>query len=205
MSDPKIDAPRITKPIQLLAAWLIGLVIIDDSFLGAGVSIGDSWERSALVSASICNVPVFLLAIFVLQTRFRPELQEDVFYSTYIHRKTNSQIEVNKIDVLSQKLGDIQSRLDFINSLKIESRTAVDAKQIDWSDWKVAINVQLPFFADIKKSLNDSEIPLFLAFGENKPLTNGYCISISDHMGSQHVIALLKAVLDFPFDRIVFW
>src|SRR4051794_5964201 len=64
MPEHKIEPHSITRPIQLLAAWLVGLTVTNGSFLGAAVSLGSgSWERSALVMAAIANVPLFLIAL----------------------------------------------------------------------------------------------------------------------------------------------
>lgn len=75
----KINPQKINKPIQLLAAWLVGLVLIDSVFLAAAANIERPvWAAAALVIWAMLNVPIFLTAIFVLQTRFRPEMQEDM-------------------------------------------------------------------------------------------------------------------------------
>lgn len=88
MNEKGIEPHRITKPIQLLGAWLAGLAIINSSFLFAAASIHTpTWIPSLLVIAAVTNVPVFILSLFVLQTKFRPEMQEDVFYSKYLERK----------------------------------------------------------------------------------------------------------------------
>ena len=94
MAEQKITPERITRPIQLLAAWLTGLVLIDGSFLSAASVISvPSWVPGSLVIAAILNVPIFLGAIFLLQTRFRPEMQEDKYYSRYLERKYSPNVE----------------------------------------------------------------------------------------------------------------
>ena len=86
MSEQNIKPEKITKPIQLLGAWLAGLFSIDSCFLFAASNMAQgSFESYALTLAAIVNVPVFLLAVFLLQTKFRPELQEDSYYSTYLN------------------------------------------------------------------------------------------------------------------------
>lgn len=91
MSEPRIEPPKITKPMQLLAAWLVGLVLVDGSFLGAAATLTEpSWATGALVIASIVNVPLFLFCIFLLQTRYRPEMQEDMYYSKYLDAQTRT-------------------------------------------------------------------------------------------------------------------
>ncbi len=88
MSSENIRPERITKPIQLLAAWLLGLILINTSFLTAASQIhSPSWASGLLLIASVINVPLFLASLFLLQTKFRPEMQEDTFYSKYLERR----------------------------------------------------------------------------------------------------------------------
>ena len=81
----QLDPSKVTRPIQLLAAWLVGLVLVDGSFLASAAYISrPEWVAGALVVAAILNVPLFIGAIFLLQTRFRPQMQEDQYYSKYL-------------------------------------------------------------------------------------------------------------------------
>lgn len=89
MSEQNINPHHVTKPIQLLAAWLVGLVLINSSFLGSAYLITKpDWAAGLLVIAAVLNVPIFLILIFFLQTRFRAELQEDTFYSKHLEKIT---------------------------------------------------------------------------------------------------------------------
>ena len=91
MDTQKIDASKITKPIQLLAAWLIGLIIVNGSFLAAAAKLSTpTWAPTLLVIACVMNVPLFLICIFLLQTKFRPEMQEDRYYSEYLSKQIES-------------------------------------------------------------------------------------------------------------------
>ena len=109
MSD-HIQPDKITKPIQLLGAWLAGLLAIDSCFLIAAARMDQgSWESMALVIAAIGNVPLFLAAVFLLQTKFRPELQEDAYYSTYINQKTSAKVHVSREEI---GLSQLALRLD---------------------------------------------------------------------------------------------
>ena len=116
MSDQNIKPEKITKPIQLLGAWLAGLFSIDSCFLIASANMESaSFESIALVIAAIINVPLFLVAVFLLQTKFRPELQEDSYYSSYLSQKNNEIITISKseahfIDV-SQRLIAIEKEI----------------------------------------------------------------------------------------------
>src|SRR5438128_2077379 len=88
MSDQRINPSSVTKPIQLLAAWLVGLIAINGSFLGAASYITrPEWAAGLLVIAAIADVPIFLACLFLLQTKFRPEMQEDEFYWRYLEKR----------------------------------------------------------------------------------------------------------------------
>lgn len=112
MSEQKIDPSNVTKPIQLLAAWLVGLILIDGAFLSAAKVISTpTWAAGALVLASIANVPIFLSLIFFLQTKFRPELQEDTFYSKHLEKVTGTIREKpTKSDLLVRELNRIENQ-----------------------------------------------------------------------------------------------
>lgn len=85
MDSHVLKPERITKPIQLLAAWLVGLFATNASFLLAAQKIDHpSWGPAVLLIASVVNVPIFIVALFLLQTKFRPQMQEDPYYSKYL-------------------------------------------------------------------------------------------------------------------------
>lgn len=115
MTDKNIAPERITKPIQLLAAWLTGLILVNGSFLAAASTLADpTWLQAMLVVASVLNVPLFLACLFLLQTKFRPEMQEDAFYSKYLEQHTgklvtSSPLE-NSIHQLRLELADSNQR-----------------------------------------------------------------------------------------------
>ncbi len=79
--------------MQLLAAWLTGLIIVDGLFLMAAAKVeSPNWAPGVLVIAAIVNVPLFLVCLFLLQTKFRAEMQEDVYYSKYLERQYTTEI-----------------------------------------------------------------------------------------------------------------
>ncbi len=89
MAEPQIQPHRITKPIQLLAVWMAGLVLLVGSFLaGARVLTKPDWVPPFLVIAAVSLVPLFLVLLFLMQTKFRPQLQEDVYYSEWLASQT---------------------------------------------------------------------------------------------------------------------
>jgi len=86
-----LNPEKVTRPFQLLAAWLAGLLLLDGSFLAAASQIhSPEWASAVLVIASVANVPLFLVSIFLLQTKFRPEMQEDPYYAKYLEHKYSS-------------------------------------------------------------------------------------------------------------------
>lgn len=85
MNGGKVQAHKITKPIQLMAVWLIALSLVDSVFLTAAAKIGEpAWISPALVISAIVFVPLFLGAVFLMQTVFRKELQEDQYYAEWL-------------------------------------------------------------------------------------------------------------------------
>ncbi|MCS0006147.1 hypothetical protein NB535_14605 [Vibrio parahaemolyticus] len=70
MNQSKINPEKLTKPIQLLAAWLVGLLSISSSFLIAAANIETAWQSGLLVIAAVVNVPLFLSAVFCCKRSF---------------------------------------------------------------------------------------------------------------------------------------
>lgn len=125
MDESKITPDKITKPIQLLAAWLAGLILVNGSFLtAASVLSNPPWLRSALVIASVCNVPLFLFCLFLLQTKFRPEMQEDMFYSKYLEQNTGKMVSSSPLETGMQQ---IRLELAESNQRYVEMISGLDA------------------------------------------------------------------------------
>jgi hypothetical protein len=121
----EIDPQKVTKPIQLLAAWLLGLVLVNTAFLSAAKMISSpGWVCGTLVLAAIVNVPLFLLCIFLLQTKFRPEMQEDVFYSKYLEVQSATRTSVSPIEQTAELRKMIaESNMTIADALKaLENR-----------------------------------------------------------------------------------
>ncbi len=88
MQDQKIEAHKITKPIQLMAVWFVALLLLDSAFLLAAVKVTQpAWLAPTLVISAIVFVPLFLVGVFLMQTVFRKELQEDQYYSEWLIRQ----------------------------------------------------------------------------------------------------------------------
>jgi len=146
-STNNIDPSKINKPIQLLGAWLVGLVLVNGSFLGAAISLESPvWARGLLIVASVINVPVFLFSIFLLQTKFRPEMQEDSYYHDY----------------LVSKMGDPKAKLKIpkVKPEELVEAEELEERNIDWSGYKVMINPNLADYPKIKENLLSHNIPI---------------------------------------------
>ena len=131
MDKNKIPVDKVTKPIQLLAAWLTGLIIIDGSFLTAASTLSaPSWASGLLIVAAVLNVPVFLFAIFLLQTKFRPEMQEDSFYSKYLESKTGTirqPVTNNQLSKLKEEIFEANTNtIELVANLQEEIRNISD-------------------------------------------------------------------------------
>lgn len=123
MTKQRIEAHKVTKPIQLLAAWLVGLILVNGSFLTAAAMIKTpAWAPTLLVIATVINVPLFLICIFVLQTKFRPEMQEDTYYSKYLEATTakfvSSKVDDSVISNLKLNIAEAnKTTIDLIQDL----------------------------------------------------------------------------------------
>lgn len=209
MTDRHIEPHKVTKPIQLLAAWMVGLILTNSSFLLTATQFNPTeWERSALVIASIINVPLFLLALFVLQTRFRAELQEDTFYSEYLSKKSSSLVRLEKNVVQDSRLEELERVVIQLRSHGSEQNHGPDKTPatLNWSAWPVALNILHPKFTEIRESLQTAGIPLAETFGiEGEDPPERWIVSLSNSLPTAHKSQLLKAILPFGFDGFQLW
>ena len=71
-----------------MAVWFVALLLIDSAFLTAAAKIiSPPWLAPTLVISAIAFVPLFLIGVFLMQTVFRKELQDDQFYSEWLKRQ----------------------------------------------------------------------------------------------------------------------
>jgi hypothetical protein len=129
MTSHDIVPDRVTKPIQLLAAWLVGLILVNASFLFAAQQIlHPSWGSALLLIAAVVNVPVFIGALFLLQTKFRPQMQEDSYYSKYLEFEKNTQPVTSQEGFVKREMESAVEKI--ISSLGV-SRTDYEKKISD--------------------------------------------------------------------------
>ncbi|WP_372995939.1 hypothetical protein [Marinobacter sp.] len=163
MEKQSMQPERITKPIQLLGAWLAGLLTIDASFLFAATKMtSNSWQSGALTVAAIVNVPVFIGALFILQTKFRPELQEDSYYATYLNNKTNQRVRIPKKDAY---LEELEARIESLEGSTAEVADDIHGSQL--SSLSFGVNVHLENQGAIEEALFEEGVELIRIFGKD--------------------------------------
>jgi hypothetical protein len=209
MDTERINPHKVTKPIQLLAAWLVGLVATNTLFLGSAAMLGpEGWERGGLVIASMVNVPLFLVALFVLQTRFRAELQEDHFYADYLSKKTDTLVKVGKNHLQEERISILEASIARFQQPPARVAGELDIAGmggLDWSGWRVGLNLSHPRYPDIRGALRSAQIPLAELFGDAKRPPKLWLIALSNQLPTEHQVALLQLLLPFGFEGFQLW
>lgn len=196
MSQNPIVPEKITKPIQLLGAWLAGLFAIDSCFLFAATKmVSGSIEAIALVIAAIFNVPIFLAAVFLLQTKFRPELQEDSYYSTYLSQKTNQPITIEKEAAL---VDEVMKRIEMLETKAIELRTAQGAQADALPPLVFGVNRHLEDGDKIKAQLAKHGVLSCTSFGGKEP-PKDRVVSISQYLPATVREQVIKIAIELGF------
>lgn len=206
MAEQRIEPSRVTKPIQLLAAWLTGLVLVNGAFLGSAIGIPAQWLQAVLVIAAVLNVPAFLFAIFLLQTRYRPEMQEDVFYSKYLDKKTQALVDVKQVRMAESVNEQVLAEIRAISALLPNATTGTAAKHvIERRRYSLSINDFFPQFAELRSDLRSQGFWINSIFGStnSKPeRPKVYIISICDDVDIGYMREVLRVLLKYPFDGI---
>lgn len=205
LDKPQIQPQHVTKPIQLLAAWLVGLVCIDGIFLEVALRLQSGWERGWLVLAAILNVPAFLTAMFTLQTRFRAELQDDPHYAQYLSKKTSESLTVKRIDEAADARPLPPASLPDAG----RANDTEDHETLDWSPWRIAINDHLPRFTAIRDALRAARIPVVEIFGNahlpSSAPPDNWVVSLNRALPIAHKAELLRVLLPFGLDGFQLW
>lgn len=231
----KIPVEKVTKPIQLLAAWLTGLVIVDGMFLTAAKTINEpAWITGALSIAAIINVPAFLAAIFLLQTKFRPEMQEDSFYSKYLESKTgllkdkNSDNQISNlkeniytsntktleiVSELQNEINNLSIKLSHVGnfdkgqviSSELEQKIKDASNASSWNQYNIRINKYLNDYEIFKLTLARNNIPVHGIFGNDElPLTDPPEVLIGCGFTALHIRKFLEAIKHLPISLICY-
>lgn len=125
MTEPRIEPHRITKPIQILAVWFAALVLVVGAFLTAAAMITQpEWIGPMLAIAAVAFVPIFLIATFLMQTRFRTHLQEDHYYAQWLKTK-----ELPFVDFKAENVAQVANDQNS-SSLALESPDEFEHRRI---------------------------------------------------------------------------
>ena len=191
----KLAPHRISKPIQLLAAWLLGLIVVNGAFLAAASQIDKpDWVSGALVIACIVNVPLFRISIFLLQTKFRPEMQEDSFYSKYLESRTGNTERKITPEAVADIRGDIASLEKVVAERVLHGMEEAESQKIKWSSKTVMLNKTLSNFAEIWKQLSVHGIPIHETFGSGADAPTVFNVAIGIGFDVDQIRALVKAL-----------
>lgn len=189
MNEQKIKPEKITKPIQLLAAWLIGLIVIVSALItGATLVTTPDWLPVFFSISAVGIIPLFLLLIFLLQTKYRPQMQEDQYYSQYLNRNTmeiESRMDEKLIHSITKNLkekliesAEIQEKqileLNKMVSTLLPKSDRIKSKKIprtlefsDESSTYIYLNKKLENSDNIEKLLYDLKIKTIGFFGDS--------------------------------------
>lgn len=192
----QIEPHKITKPIQLLAAWLSGLVLIDGLFLYSASNIPKpDWVTASLVVAGIINVPLFLFSIFLLQTKFRPEMQEDSFYLKYLESKTGNterKVTAESFELMRQDV----SKLEIVVAEKaLHNVSQTDLNKLKWSSVTVMLNENINIFTQIVTALSGEGIPVHETFGSGAGIPRVLSVAVGNGFDVDQIRVLVYAIL----------
>ncbi len=213
MTESRIEPSKVTKPIQLLAAWLAGLILINSAFLVAAAQINQpNWASGLLVIASVCNVPIFLLCLFLLQTKFRPEMQEDLFYARYLERRVSVQTgRPELVEVTEEEQGwrPLPPRAVPFRPLppRIAPSSVQGRREAVDRERGVAINNLLPHYNEIVTELEENGIFITETFGStsaNPIVPKDFVLAIGSNFPIDEFKTILRILLKYDLDGVAY-
>ena len=180
MSESNIKPEKITKPIQLLAVWFAGLISLVSAFLlGTRTISHPYWMAGALGITAISIVPVFVGLVFLLQTRFRPHIQDDEYYSEWEKRQEEAFKDFSPENInASNSLSSINCDLVNIDKLEI----GLEEKRISiYNENKGLFLVHS--WRPSKQPNQIADISIYLTQHNNGPLNQGIIRSVEYSLG----------------------
>lgn len=93
-----MDIPphKITQPFQLLASWIVGMIFIVWELIYASLNTEQNWQKITYTIASICIGLIFIRVIFLLQTKYRPEMQDSENYQKIYMAKMKQELSSSR-------------------------------------------------------------------------------------------------------------
>lgn len=110
MSSSKIVPEKITHPMQLMAAWFVMLVLLVTILLAAAGNISEpKWAAGYLVVSATVLIILVLSCVFLMLTKFRPNLQDSEQYAVWLKDQNMFvQIRSSKNESVKEKLPDLE-------------------------------------------------------------------------------------------------
>lgn len=202
MTESTIVPSSVTKPIQLLAAWLVGLLALNASFLTAAAKISHpSWAAGFLIICAAVNIPLFLACLFLLQTKFRPEMQEDQYYAKYLEKRVS--VETGRAEFVEL---DIKRSSGSIQVLQEQKREVflLSAQRRMPRKLKIQVNDLLPDYKEIRSLLEASKFKISSTFGstsQDKEIPEVNLISIAHDVSLVDLQTILR-ILDGKIEYV---
>jgi hypothetical protein len=197
MRPPKLDAEKITHPIQLMAAWFVMLILLVALLLTAASRITSPlWIPAFLVISAIALSLVVMIAVFTMLTRFRPHLQDSKEYASWLkdeRRFTNEKVERLRVRELPAKTTESVSIVQTTTSLQLSSSGSVSIMEI----------VNAPRADDVLRALTALGLPAAIYapdfeedYGRQYNLREHAGIWIGSDIPSSIAIQAIKTVIE---------
>lgn len=82
-----IKPESVTQPFQLLAAWMVGLVLVVGELVYGSMHVYEkTWIPPLYAIGALSTILLFLLLIFAMQTYFRDKMLADKYYFAGLKR-----------------------------------------------------------------------------------------------------------------------
>jgi hypothetical protein len=84
MTNSEIKPEKITKPFQLYAVWMLGLIILAGILISGAKFIGTpTWISPVLCISAVAIIIIGIFLLFIMHTKFRSEFLDDQNYMKY--------------------------------------------------------------------------------------------------------------------------
>ncbi|MFH1452027.1 MAG: hypothetical protein ABIF88_02545 [archaeon] len=91
-----INPSKVTQPFQLLASWIVGMLILVWEFLSVCGNTEELWLKISSFVVALFLSLLFIRVIFLLQTKYRPEMQDSENYQKIYMAKMRQELNSSK-------------------------------------------------------------------------------------------------------------
>jgi hypothetical protein len=149
-----------------------------------------------LVIGAVLDVPIFLACLFMLQTKFRPEMQEDEFYWRYLEKRYST--ETAKTELI-----EVAKPSD--SMLEFEPRRAPVKRRGTPSVAEIHMNDLLPAYQSLREALLKAGYKIYDTFGttsRGKRVPSPFIIAISDGAAIEAIQDAIKISLPHGLEGV---